>query len=215
MILRAAALCLLAWPAEATDFRGLLPGMEASELAHLGEPFERDSQGPLTFALYPLPFERVLEVLHTDAVILSVGLNVMAGSEMQPPDEDGLRVGQTTLADARRIAGSDGFAFDTYPSLPELPISGWRLSYTLAEHPDLVLSLLFFDRITPALGEAAINSADDLPQDAILIGAELMNPALMGGYPDMAPLVIALPTFDAAPLAIPLVDAFPLLDIPR
>lgn len=214
MIRVAFLLCLSALPLQAQDFRGLLPGMETQELARLGEPFDLQSQDGFTVARYPLPFERTLEVLHTDGAIVSIALGALASTRMQPPPSDGLQIGETQLSEAITLAGSDGFAFEVIQSLPELPPSGWSLSYPVAEFPDLVLTLTFYGRLNPDVDADDINGAQDMPQDATLITATLIDPSIIARYPVLVDLQQNVPP-DAMPLAVSLTDAFPLIELPQ
>lgn len=214
MIRAVLLLALMALPASAQDFRGLLPGMPASDLARLGEPFDLQTQDGITFARYPLPFERTLEVLHTDGAIVSIALGALATTRLQPPQTDGFQVGETRLRDAVTRAGSDGFAFEVVQLLPDLPPSGWILSYTLAEHPALVLTLAFYGRLPNGADASDVTGAQDMPQDATLISATLINRSVIARYPVLAELQQTPPP-DATPLALSLTDAFPLIEIPQ
>ncbi|WP_339984249.1 hypothetical protein [Gymnodinialimonas ulvae] len=204
----------MALPASAQDFRGLLPGMPASALAAVGEPFRIDQEGGITAASYPLPFERTLDVIYADGTILFVALGVLPATSMSPPASSGLQVGESSLDAARTFAGSDGFAFDVFQSLPSLPPSGWRLSYTLPDHPGLVLYLSFYGRLDPSLDASDITRPGDAPQDAVLISATLTNPTLLAQYPNLASLAQTPPP-DTTPFARPLSEAFPLIALPQ
>ena len=216
LLLAAMAVCplLCAIPALGMDFRDLRPGMPASALGTVGEPFRIEREGDITAASYPLPFERTLDVLYTDGTILIVTLGVQPMTSMAPPASPGLQIGETRLETARAFAGSDGFAFEVFQSLPNLPPSGWALSYTLPEHPELVLQLVFFGRIDPDRDASDITGPGDAPQDAVLISATLTNPTLLAQYPDLAPLALTPPP-DTTPFARPLSEAFPVIAIPQ
>lgn len=215
MIRALICLALMALPAGAQDFRGLLPGMPTSDLARLGEPFELETENGVTFARYPLPYERMLEVLHTDGMIVLMALSVFASTRMQLPANNGLQVGETTLQEAVALAGSGGFAYEVISSLPDLPPSSWMLSYTLAEHPDLILTLGFYGQLNPALDAAGISGASDMPQDATLISAVLIDPSIIARYSMLAELQQTSPSPDAIPFAVPLADAFPIIELPQ
>lgn len=216
-MIRALALALsaaMALPAQAQDFRGLLPGMPASELARLGEPFRIDSEGGFTAASYPLPFERTLDVLYADGTLIFVDLSAPTLPSLSPPANGGLQVGETRLRAAVRRAGPGGFGFEALQSLPSLPPSGWQMSYVLDDHPDLILTLTFYATV-PGREAGPLAGVQDMPQDALLIGARLTNPDIMAGYDQLNDLMPPVPPDGAIPLAPPLSDAFPLIDLPQ
>lgn len=137
-------MCLLALPAQAQDFRGLLPGMNMSELARLGEPIgaTRGDPSSLVTVDYEIGAEHLSVTYDADGRILRL---VAWRTPRQRPDDFGPTTSfPVTIEDARRIAGSEGWYFalegqhnsDRYAPM-------WRLYYDLPEHPDLVLGLRF------------------------------------------------------------------------
>lgn len=215
MIRAAVLLVLCALPANAQDFRGLLPGMPTSDLGRLGEPFDLRNDGGVTHAYYPLPYQRALHVIHTEGMIVFLALGDFTLSQLQPPPTDGLQVGVTPLHEAIALAGSDGFEFAVIPAEPELVPPAWMLSYTMAEHSDLILNLVFRGHLNPGQVAADIQEAADIPQDATLAVATLTDLSILARYSALANLRQPPPPADAVPFALSLADAFPLIEIPQ
>lgn len=215
MIRVAFLLCLSALPLQAQDFRGLLPGMPTQELARLGEPLDLRNQHGLTTAIYPLPFERTLGVMHAGGQIVAMTLAAYPHTSLRPPASDGLQVGETSLSEAISLVGSDGYAFEATGLWDGFPPVGCFLPYTLVDHPELVLVLSFFGRSNPSRDDDDIDSVADMPQDATLFSATLYDPSSIAGFPILAEMQQAPPPPDAMPLAVSLTDAFPLIELPQ
>lgn len=213
MIRAAALLCLLALPAAAQDFRGLMPGDPASDLARLGEPLSINDDGSIgRRSTYPLPFNQRLRVEQDGDRILALAswpdpLNL-------PPDgRPGFQAFVTTLGDATLAAGSEGWYFELEGQATILPPSShWRLYYDLPAHPNVVLSLVF-----SAIGHTGAPNADGqlrLPESALLLQAELYHRDYIAAHPDrFGTARIARP--GAAPIALPLSEVFPLTELPH
>lgn len=144
MIRAVVFMCLLALPAQAQDFRGLLPGMNMSELARLGEPIGAP-RGDLSWLVtvdYEIGAEHLTVTYDADGRILRL---VAWRTPRQHPDDFGPTTSfPVTIEDARRIAGSEGWYFaleGQHNSHRYAPM--WRLYYDLPDHPDLVLGLRF------------------------------------------------------------------------
>ncbi|WP_341861203.1 hypothetical protein [Gymnodinialimonas sp. 57CJ19] len=210
--------CALALPVQgqAQDFRGLLPGMPASELAVLGEPFDFQSQQGTVTARYPLPYERHMTVLYENGRIQSLGLGYGGiGTTLHPPATQGLRVGVTTLREAVALAGSEGFTFDDPNGLRvigDVPI-GWFLYYELQDHPDLLLELSFQDRSLATARADSDTGPTPLPRDALLVSATLYHDEFTTRHPDVHGST-PMDRPGAVPFALPLSEAFPLTVLP-
>ncbi|QXT38688.1 hypothetical protein [Gymnodinialimonas ceratoperidinii] len=213
MIRTAALFCFFALSAAAQDFRGLLPGMPTAELARLGEPFELQTAEGRTVARYPLPYERQLHVVHGGGRILSLGLGAI-GAQMRPPQSDGLTVGESTLAQTRAAAGSEGSprARETETIFAGEVSVDWTLFFDLPDHPDLTLETAFVapDR---TLSETSSTLPPAPPADAILIAASLHHADYIAAHPDIFGADPVDET-DAPSFATPLAEAFPRLQMP-
>lgn len=139
-----AILCLTALPAAAQDFRGLLPGMNMSELARLGDPAEAPRGDPnwLISVDYVIDAEHLTVTYDADGRILRL---VAWRTPRHDPDDFGPTTSfPITIEDVRRIAGSEGWYFPlegVHNSDRYAPV--WQLNYDLPDHPDLVLGLRF------------------------------------------------------------------------
>ncbi|MEJ6395122.1 hypothetical protein V8J82_17805 [Gymnodinialimonas sp. 2305UL16-5] len=214
-MIRAIALCLLAaLPAAAQDFRGLRPGMPASALGVIGEPFALEQAGNLIYASYPLPFEQRLDVTYTSDGTL-VWLSTRASPDApDPPETGGLQTGIMGLADvANRL--SDATETDPFdrPGLIHVREGepGFTLVYDLPAEPDVVLTLTFYHAsfLPPA---DLIEVAQTPPDDAEFVSANLVYRPYIetaGGLgspidgPRTAPIPFPLTIDDAFPSLIP------------
>ncbi|OAN69877.1 hypothetical protein A8B78_21245 [Jannaschia sp. EhC01] len=218
MIRALVLLCLLALPVAAQDFRGLMPGMAAGERGRLGEPLAiaPPDEAGLIRAVYPLPFDQRLEVYHDTRRILALGtwtLPFGAGFGGRPAT-GGLRSFTATIADVTRMAGSEGYIYQPRGQYyHEGTDTLWWMVYPLADNPDVMLELRFFDSETPRTLPMLNADTVALPGDVQMTRATLYHrdviPAILG---DMAATLIPRP--GAAPFALPIAEAFPLTDLP-
>ncbi len=212
MIRAFALLAMMALPANAQDFRGLLPGMSVSDIARLGEPFDLLTEDGETYASYPLPFERVLVVVHSEGQIMSIALMTNGANPPLLPPSDGLRVGETTLREAVDMAGSEGFTFDGLGTVmgwnDDWP-TGFRLLYDLPDHPDLILELVFALNPLQDFDASEVDGFVPLPPDATLEVVRFNHIDYIAHHPDYFGAT-RTPRPDAEPFAAPLKQAFPL-----
>ncbi|MBY4891696.1 hypothetical protein KUL25_02830 [Rhodobacteraceae bacterium N5(2021)] len=215
-MIRVVALFLLcALPASAQDFRGLLPGMPTSALERIGEPLDRQTDDGFISAIYPLPFERTLGVMHADGEIIALTLAALPPTLLHPPPSDGFQVGVTRLSEALALAGSEGYAFETAGTWQGLPPGGGFLSYTLADHPEVILTLAFFGHLDADHDANDVTSLADMPPHAILMSATLFDQTSVTHYPMLADMQQTPPPPEATPFALPLAEAFPLTILPQ
>lgn len=217
MIRAAILVCLMALPAQAQDFRGLLPGMPLSELGPIGEPMAsrpaRD--GRLAMSVYPLPFEQRLEVHHEDGRILVLVTSGDAFTEgFSPPNRQGnsLRSYSTTLGQAVDIAGSEGFILEGRGQFIT-PTSDrfWWLTYEVPGHPDVVLELRFIEANAPSNADLREDGFYALPASANLTAATLFHADYIARNADLYGTTRRNRP-GAAPFTPPLSEAFaPLL----
>lgn len=212
MIRALTLLVLLALPASAQDFRGLLPGMPASILGPIGEPTEISRESGWTASYYPLPFGQRLTVVYgTDGRIVWLSSYALPNAP-DAPDLGGLRVGQMRLSDVERYLGQDGAALDTFglAVLSGIGVS-FRIVYDHSRHEDILVVLEFLH--TPSLGRDGRlrDYALPLPRNALLISADLIDrghfenttePGAFIGGPRTAPIPFPLSIDEAFPSLI-------------